>query len=246
MKRTISIILLIFLVSATALFAQDFFIKQKVHTDAHTVMGQQQPAQDEIQTIWMTDTKLAILGEQHSVIMDFNKKTVTNINHQEKSYTVMNLDQGAPASEQDAQMQQMMKSMMGNIQITVTPTGEQKVINDWKCKKYEQNMTVMGSTVKSDIWAAPEIKPPVSNYNKLHYAAYLMMPGVKSHIDKLQNEFKKIDGMVIKSETIRNVMGQEVKSWSELVEYGKKDAPASAFQVPSGYTQKEHPMGMPQ
>ncbi len=246
MNRNVSIILLILLISATTLFAQDFFIKQKVHTDAHTIMGQQQPARDEIQTIWVTDTKLAILGEQHSVIMDFNKKTVTNINHQEKSYTVMNLDQQAPESEEDAQMQQMMESMMGDIQITVTPTSEQKVINDRKCKKYEQSMTVMGSEVKSDIWTAPELKPPVSHYNKLHYAAYLMMPGVKSHIDKLQAEFKKIDGMVVKSETIRNMMGQKVKSWSELIEYGEKDAPASAFQVPSGYTEKEHPMGMPQ
>ena len=241
----LSIIALTLLLTASPLDAKDFFIKQKVHTDAYSMMGQKQPAQDEIQTIWMTDTKLAMLGEQHSMIMDFTAKTITNINHQEKTYTVINLDQQA-ASEENAQMQQMMKQMMGNMEITVTPTSEKKVINDWECKKYQQTMSIMGTTVNADIWAAPSIKPPLSNYEKLHYASYLMLPGMNDHVDKLQNEFNKIEGLVVKSEAVRNVMGQEIKSWSEVIEYGAKDAPASAFQIPSDYSKKERKMGMPQ
>ena len=240
----LSIMVLTLLLVASPLVAKDFFVKQKVHTDAYTMMGQEQPEQNETQTIWMTDTKLAMLGEEHSMIMDFAAKTITNLNHQEKTYTVINLEE-QPASEENAQMQQMMKQMMGNMEITITPTSEKKVINDWDCTKYEQTMSVMGTTVNSEIWAAPEIKPPLSNYKKLHYASYLLLPGMKSHVDKLQGEFNKIEGLVVKSEAVRNVMGQEIKSWSEVIEYGIKDAPASAFQIPSGYTKKERNMGMP-
>ncbi len=246
MKRIISIILFTLLILASPLFSQDFFIKQKTHTDAFTMMGQKQPEKNEIQTIWMTDTKFAMIGEQNSFIMDFNKKIMTTIDHREKTYMVIKMDQEAAESEENAQMQKMMKSMMGNIEVSITPTGDKKTINKWECEKYQQTMSMMGTTINADIWVATDIKLPVSNYEKLHYAPYLMMPGMKSHIDKLQNEFKKIEGLVVKSETIRNMMGQEVKSWAELMDYGKKEAPASVFQIPSGYTQKVQKSGFPQ
>ncbi|MEJ2627396.1 MAG: DUF4412 domain-containing protein [bacterium] len=248
MKTTgliLSIMALILLWVASPLAAKDFFIKQKVHTDAYTMMGQKQPEQNETQTVWMSDTKLAILGEEHSMIMDFAAKTITTLNHQDKTYMVMNLDQQA-ASEENAQMQQMMKQMMGNMEVTVTPTNEHTVINNLDCQKYKQTMSIMGTTVNAELWAAPEVKPPASNYKKLQYASYLMLPGMESHQDKLQSEFNKIEGLVIKSEAVRNVMGQEIKSWSEEIEYGTKNAPASVFQIPSDYTKKERKMGMPQ
>lgn len=245
MKRNVSIILLFFMIVAIPLFAQDFFIKQKIHTDAFTMMGQKQPEQNEVQTIWMTNTGFAKIGEQNSLIFDYSKKTITSINHKDKTYTVTSLDQDAGGSEENAQMQQMMKSMMGDINVSITPTSEKKTINKWKCKKYQQSMTMMGMTINADIWAASELKPPASNYEKLLYASYLMMPGMKDHAEKMKSEFKKIKGMVVKSETTRDMMGKSVKSWTELIDYGEKKAPASVFQVPSGYKEKEQKMGMP-
>ncbi|MEJ2537717.1 MAG: hypothetical protein P8048_11820, partial [Calditrichia bacterium] len=69
---TISLVLMFLL---TGLTRADIFMKQKMHTEGFQMMGQSQPAKDEITTIWITSDKLRSDNPEQSIIMrlDQNK-----------------------------------------------------------------------------------------------------------------------------------------------------------------------------
>ncbi|MCJ7486224.1 MAG: hypothetical protein MUQ25_08695, partial [Candidatus Aminicenantes bacterium] len=51
--HTLAVAALVFFVIATVQARADIYMKQKVHTDELKVMGQTQPAKDEISVIWL-------------------------------------------------------------------------------------------------------------------------------------------------------------------------------------------------
>jgi hypothetical protein len=222
----------------------DFYMKQRVHTGAFSVMGQDQPEKDEIMVFWIgagkarTDTE----SSQSSILLLQDKKMMYMIDHAKKQYSEMPMDFGKILGEAGggegeeegrAQAMAMMKGMMGGMKATVIDTGETKKIGDWNCRKYiiEMDMGMMGK-VKTETWATEDLKFDYTMAFAMANAMMASMPG----FDRILAEMKKIKGVVVQQTATMNVMGgAEVKSTTELLEAGEKAAPAGQYDLPAGY-----------
>jgi len=225
----------------------DIYMKNKTHSDAFTVMGQSQPAKDEIMVFWMGEKKARTDTEGGNTSMIFlaEKKTLYMIDHAKKQYSEMPLDfdkmfdaaigEEGGDEEDKAQakaMAGMMKGLMGSMSAKVTDTGEKKKIGSWNCRKYilEMDMGGMGKTV-GEVWATEDLKVDYAMAFTMANGMMASMPG----FEKILAEMKKIKGVVAYQTTTATVMGAEMKSTTELIEAGNKDAPAGLYDLPTGY-----------
>ena len=238
---------LVCVVFGTVQARADVYMKNKTHTDAFTVMGQSQPAKDEIMVFWMGDKKARTdtEGANTSMIFLAEKKTLFMIDHAKKQYSEMPLDfdkmfdeaigEKGGDEEDKAQakaMAGMMKNLMGNMSAQVTDTGETKKIGSWNCRKYplDIDMGGMGKTV-GEVWATEELKVDYAMAYTMANGMMASMPG----FEKILAEMKRIKGVVVYQTTTVKVMGAEIKSTTELLEAGNKDAPAGHYEIPAGY-----------
>ncbi len=263
MKRTrilqvLTLSLLGLFVMGTTQALADVYMKQKVHTSAFKMMGQEQPEKDEIMTFWLGEKAARTDMEtgKTSTILLPEQKLIIMIDHNKKEYSEMTLDFGklfdeAAAAEavQDPEtaeamkkmpgfMKNMMKGAMGGMSAKVTETGETKKIGDYNCRKYLIEMSIMGTETKGETWATEDIQ---IDYAKAFAAANAMqatMPG----FEKVLQEMRKVKGVVVYQTTVSKIMGSEATSTTELVEASEKAAPAGHFAVPAGY-QKVKPAG---
>ncbi len=133
----------------------DIYMKQKLHTDAVTIMGQTQPARDVINESWITSDKVVTLNKKEKVIIDMDKKMITMVNHEKKTIVDMPMDfsknidrmnkKGDMSQKEKAQMQQIMGKMM-QMDIKVEETNERKKIAKWNCRKYLQTIQMAMAT----------------------------------------------------------------------------------------------------
>jgi len=129
----------------------DVYMKQKQHTDAMQIMGQTQPAKDIISESWLTPNKMAVINPKQDIIFDLDKKTITMVNHENKTYSTMPMDFSKAMEKDNKDMAEMYKAMgqMMQIKMTVTPVNERKKIGNWNCRKY----------IKSSKWAWVKYNP---------------------------------------------------------------------------------------
>jgi len=223
----------------------DVYIKQKNHTDGFSIMGQSQPAKDELLVIWMGKDKARLdQGDDTSIIIRMDKKVMYAINHAEMKYSEFPYSEtgdilsaaiaGSDLSgEEQAQAQKMMKGFAQMMQpkVSVTETGETQKIKNWKCKKYIMTMKMMGTTSTSEIWATEDVKIDYELYKTLGLSMMPKTPG----LDKMLEEMKKIKGLTVLSTGTTSMMGTDVKTTQELLEVSEKQAPAGTYEVPTGY-----------
>lgn len=224
----ITVLLFLFTIPLTA----DYHIKQKQHTGEFSVMGQTQPAKDETQHLWLAENKMAMHGEQQSVIVDLNKNVMFVINHDNETYVEMNLPLDI-TQYFPAQMQQMMK----NITVEVYPTGKTKTIGEWKCQGYNLSMNMMMTQMEMKVWASKDVP-----FDWKHYSSKMQPKFIKATMnlsDEAVQEFQKIEGFQIRSDSTMKIMGSEMKSYNEVEEISEETAPDGTYSVPQGYTQKE-------
>lgn len=228
MNRNITIFIAALLISILIGAAQaDIFMKQKHHTDSFTMMGQTQPAKDTFSSSWFTTDKIRSDQDKNSTILRLDKNMMYILDHTKKTIMEMPLNLGGVATEK-------LPGNMG-IVITVTPTNENKKINNWNCKKYLQKMEIMGMSMSSEVWASEDIKIDLEMYSKFISAAFQQNPMLKGDLDKVTKEMKKIKGVHVLTITNNAVMGQNMKTLEELVEFKESIAPAGIFDVPAGY-----------
>ncbi len=231
-----------FLLSAASVSGGDLFMKNKSHTDAYKVMGQDVPAADEIQSIWISENKFRNDGTKQSFIIRLDKNVEYVLDHAKKTYMEVPLNFGEQISkelegedaEAAASAQQMMSAMM-KITITVEPTTERKTIGQWACKKYLQTIQTMMGALKSEVWATEDIRIDYDQYNKYMSAMAGGMPGMQSAMQDIAKEMKKLKGVPVLTVSSNVVMGATIKSIVELLEFKEGTAPAGIFEVPQGY-----------
>ena len=248
---TLAVAALVFFVFATVQARADIYMKQKVHTDALKVMGQNQPAKDEIMVFWLGENKARTDQEAGtSSLFLGEKKILYMIDHNKKTYAEMPLDlnkmfdesAGAAAGDDPemaeakkkmpAFMKNLMKGAMGSMSAKVTETGETKKIGSWNCRKYliEMDMGMAGKT-NSEAWATEDLKIDYSLYFTSANAMLASQPG----FDKIVKEMQKVKGVIVYSTAKISVMGSDVTSTTELLECSDKSAPAGNYDVPAGY-----------
>lgn len=222
----------------------DMYLKQKQKTDAFSMMGQKQPAQEFETESWISDSAMVTqMGDKGILIKEDGSMIM--LDHVDKTYTEMNMDHEIMAeaagekmdAEEMAGLQQFMGKMM-DIKISVEPTGEKKQINGYHCQKYIQTMEMGMGTNKSVIWATTDINVDADVYAKFTASMLANQPGIKQSINKLVHEMKKIKGVQVLNESTMNMMGQEMKSSVALLEIKEGKAPSNVFAIPKGYTKK--------
>ncbi|MBN2366957.1 MAG: hypothetical protein JXL67_12375 [Calditrichaeota bacterium] len=251
-KTGILSIFLICLFFFVSLVHADIFMKQKVHQGGMQFMGQTQEPTDQVRTTWLSKDKIRSDEPGKSIIMRLDEKKIYMLDHEKKEYVVMPLDfgekmskemqkeMGEDMSEKDKQAMMDMARGMTNVEVTVTPTSETKKIGEWNCKKYIQTMKMMMGTTTTQIWATKEIKMDEDLYGQLSAAMMGMQSGTQGFMGDMMSELKKIEGIPVLTETSMMMMGQEIKSSSELIEFREGTAPAGTFDFPEGYKQTEN------
>jgi hypothetical protein len=232
MKKILWVAILALAVSGSTAFAADYYIKQISHTDAFAMMGQEQPARDDTIHMWLGDNRMAMEMPQMKVIIDLGKDVMYWINHQNKSYVEMTLP-----LDLDKYFPAQVMQMMGDVSMTVAATGEKQTFGRWDCAGYDMTVNIMMMEMKQKIWASTDVPFDWKDYSQK------MMPKLSQAMmrlgDESLKEMLKIEGFQIRTETTMNMMGSDMKTWQEVQEITKKDAPAGTYGPPEGYTKKD-------
>lgn len=231
-------VLAVFVLAAPT--AADTFIKQTTFTDAYEVMGNKKPASYDTTETWLgKDMARMNAADNKSTILRADKNMIYMLDHTAKEYAEMPLDAFGDITKmadidddkEAAQMAEMMKSMMGSIKVTVTPTEETKKVGEWDCTKYVLEMTMPMGGQQIDMWATEELEIDADMYRLLTSSFMSNMPGFQD----MMTEMKKIKGLTVLSTAQVKMMGSEVNSSTEIIEFDKKDAPTGAYDIPEGY-----------
>ena len=230
----------------------DSFFKQVIHTDAFEMMGQTTPEKNDTTTMWLTEgMAYSTMGDSASVIFYLERGEICFINHEEKQYSLMPMDLGEiidevleKEDEEARQMAEVMKGMasaiMGSVEISVTPTEETRKIGDWDCTKYNVDLSMAMMKSKQELWATEDIEVDYTMFQAVSSGMMAQMPG----FDKVLEEMKQIKGIPVMSTATASIMGSEMVTTTELIEYAEKDAPDGIFDIPEGYKKVEMGMGM--
>ncbi|MBC7362357.1 MAG: hypothetical protein H5U06_08765 [Candidatus Aminicenantes bacterium] len=213
----------------------DIYIKTRVNVDPINAYGQVIPARETYAEQWVSDDFYLVSDGVLSYLFDLKKNLLYLILHRTKSYIEVAppVDYASLLPEELSQMAQSLQQMT----LTVTPTGETKIINNIKCQGYRLEMTMMMYPIEMKIWASEEL--PV-NLKKF-------LEKVQPEIIKMQlratgpavAEIQKIKGLWIAYDTKAQMMGMEVTSRAEVVELSQKPASKGIYSVPAGYVKKD-------
>jgi hypothetical protein len=222
----------------------DHIVVMATHTDAFEIMWETQPAEDDTSSIWLTEGKSCMnAGDGKSFIYDAGNEMFYLIDHGSKTYAEMSADfsemldeaLGEAGDEEEAvdreMMEAMARQMMGSMKITVTPSGEGKQIRGWNATKYVMNMTMPMGATATEMWVTEDIKIDYDNFKQVANGGMATMPGY----DQVLAEMQKIKGIPVYSVTETKIMGAAVKTITEIIEFGEKDAPAGTFDIPAAY-----------
>lgn len=248
MKRRLSLLIFL-LITLTMLYSlsyADIYMRQKKHVDGMTIMGRTQPSRDFIVQTWLTLDKVSVEDSKSKTVIEFDKNTITVADHNEKTIMTMPMNFSEIADKQSDGMSkedsEEFNKFMGNmmqVSVKVTKTDEKKKIGKWNCTKYIQVMSTGMGEFKSEIWATEDIDVDRELYAKYMSAIKGTMPGMNENMKEIIKETQKIKGMEVYSEQTTEIMGQTMRSSTELLEYKKGKAPASAFDMPKGYRNVE-------
>ncbi len=221
------VVLFVVLFAASLTLSADVYIKTKTHQDAMSMMGQTTPAKDSEATQWIGTDMFANVSPEQSMIVDLKKNVAYIISHKDKSYveTPLPLDMSKLMPPEMAAFAGMMK-----MTATVAPTNETKKIGQWNCTGYTMNMSVMGMSIPTKVWASTDVGFDTAAFNAKFLGT--LMKGTMMLDDASIKELGKIKGYQIMTET--EMFGS--KSTMTVTEIGQKAAPAGTYAVPAGYT----------
>ena len=117
--------------------------------------------------VLLKGNRMVNLGPSSAHIIDLDKQTITDINFQKKTYSVITFDQMRQALEQMSQKMKESQQADTNFNVSVKDTGQSKVINGLNAKEmiltFEIESTDRQSgqsgamQVLSDMWLAPDV-----------------------------------------------------------------------------------------
>jgi len=215
-------------------FAQDLTLHQTTTSTGKSPGGENKPAQ--VTTYFSRDAMRSSSGESYDTIIRFGEGKMITIDHKKKTYTELTLqelqDKLSKIGEEmgkNKEGMEAMKRLMGQTvgEMTVTKLGPGESIAGYTTEKY-----VIKGPMEWEVWAAPDLKVPGAYYDamKLRVPANPMFD-----MRKVYDEFKKINGMTVKTVMTMNMMGMSSTTTTVVNSVDKAPIPPSTFQVPDGY-----------
>jgi hypothetical protein len=205
-------------------------------------------------------------GEGGDVIIDAKSGQMTILDARKKTYYVMTRqDIDAAAAKMQEQMnspemkksQEAMKNLtpeqrkrmeaaMGSMfSVNVEKLGTSRKIAGYNCDDWTMTIGQMSTTVEC---VTSEVKFPTqawdmykgwSDYMKNLMAA---MGPMAKNMASMQEEMKKIKGFPLAQKTTVSVMGRKSVTTNEVTEIKNGPVPATAWDIPAGYTKIDNPM----
>ncbi len=228
-------------VSPQALPAQDLTIHET--TTGSGMMGQ--PPRKSEATVYMSRNAMKrVESDGAESIIRFDDGRIITINRRDKTYSEMTaadlqkmMDDAAASMNVNKEQMEMMRKMMGQVSdsVSVTKEGSCEKIAGYDTMKY--HVTGM---MDMELCAAPDLKMPAVYYDfmKLRAPANPLFD-----MRKVFDEFKKIDGMTLKSVMTVRMMNQEMKTTTLGDSVQKTAIDASIFDPPAGF--KKVPPALP-
>lgn len=224
--------------------AADTVLTLRNHSDEIVMMGQKTPAQDNEHQYWFSDSATRYDMSESSIVMNLEQKKLFIINHDEKSYSTIDLPfdfKSLVGPEMAPMMDQMMKMMAASV--TVTPTGRGGEFGGYSCKYSKVDISMAMMQMASEQCLSDQMPIDYSRYKALAVAQAEMVPNgswMKEMAEKLQ-------GFPVRSETTTTMMGKSFESWQELTSVEERSAPAGFYAPPAGYREiKFDPMAQQQ
>ncbi|MCK4942148.1 MAG: DUF4412 domain-containing protein [Candidatus Aminicenantes bacterium] len=214
----------------TILLNADYLIKTKMHMDAFEMMGQKQPATDEIVENWIGKDRMLTHQQEKIFIVRMDLKKMYYIMSKTKSYIEINLpfDFSSLLPPEAVQMMSMMK-----MTLKVTPTKNTKMINKWNCQEYIVEMKMAMGSYTMNMWVTQDIKINLDAYAEMYTNVTAM--GFVENAD----EFKKIKGYPIHVDMNMNMMGMNIKGFNTVIEITEKTPAKGLYSPPAGFHKKE-------
>ena len=200
------------------------------------------------------------------VIMDPKAGTMTIVNDAKKTYSVITKQDIDTASAQmkeqmnspevqkaqeamknlPPEQRQRMEAAMGSMfAVDVQKLGTSHKIAGYNCDDYTVKIGQYSSTEEC---MSTDVKFPMQTWemfkswsDTMKGMAAAMGPMAKG-MGNMQEQLKKVRGFPLSSKTTVNVMGHSSSSSSEVTEIKNGPIPASAFDIPAGYTKTDSPM----
>jgi hypothetical protein len=194
--------------------------------------------------------------EGHETIVDLKTGVMTTLDGKKKTYyTVTKQDMEQLAAKMQERMNdpetkkamEMMASMSAGMSTSfdVKKTGATRKIAGYGCEEWAITMGTI-STIKECVTS--DLQYPVHAWDVYKDFAESMKsvmsgfgPMAKSGAE-LAEKLKKMKGFPVATSTAIDVMGHKTTTESEVIEVRKGSIPASAWEIPAGYTKIENPM----
>lgn len=212
----------------------DLVITTEKHTDRAKVMGQEQPAKDTKEVMWIGQDHMRVEeGDKVTIVrLDLKKMYMLDTKAKTSSTVDLPVDMEKYLPEE---MRPMMEQMFSKMTVTVTPTKETKKIKDWDTTKYTMTMTLpMGGSMDQEMWVAKDVGGDRKGWEELHAALMSASPVRAGMVD----EMKKIEGVPVLVERTQKMMGSEIKSRETVVSVEEKEPAEGFYDVPKDYKDK--------
>ncbi len=218
----------------------DDYLKMRHVSEAYEIMGQKQPASEEIVETWLgKDMARMDTGQKTSVIMRGDKQVMYILDHDQKKYTEIPMDMTRMfgemgGSQEQAQMMAQMMGAMMKVNARVVDTGKTQTVNQWNCRVYQMTLEMAMGTTESEVCASEDIGVDMGLYYKMGNA---MMAGQQGFQEAIR-EMEKIKGIPVRTTSTATVMGAAMKTSEELLEHKKMSAPEGSFEIPADYAKQ--------
>lgn len=232
-NRTKNLFIAVCVLLAATVAGADTKVVQNSHTDAVTIMNRSQPATDTQTTTWFGEGRMAAISENTCIVVRADQKKMYIIDHDTKSYSVLDLPLDFTSLLPPGMGAQMMQMMA--IKATVQPTDEHRQIGEWKARRWNVTLTSQMMNTTNTVWATTDVDLDMEAAWNLSREVMKLQPGMQSAVD----EMAKIEGFQVAMESVTQAMGNEVKSRTETVSITSETPPAGTYEPPAGYTVEE-------
>jgi hypothetical protein len=215
----------------------DTLLTLKSHTDTPAMLGNNVGGADKTVTVWIGPNRVRRDDGAASSILLFDKKKLYIVDHNDRSYTAIDLPVDFKKLLPGAQGEALYKEMSATAKMDakITKTAETKKIGAWNTQKYHVELTNPTIKVTTDMWVSKDVGVDMNVLRQMQLSMASLQPGALDWVKKMQ----QIDGFPVRQESSLNFGApKDTKTREELVSVEKKEPPANTFAPPTGYTQK--------
>jgi hypothetical protein len=186
-------------------------------------------------TVAIKGDRMVHRGQYRSTIIDLASQTITEVDLQKKTYTVMTFDQMRQMMDQMAQRMHQRQPDSGaemNFKVSANATGNTKHIGDFDTKEMVVKMEMQATdqqsgqqgsmVITTDLWLAPSIagygeirdfyRRMAEKLNWTPGGAFMGRPDVAKGMAEVYKETSKLDGVPVYQTVVMGAQGQPGQS----------------------------------